>query len=67
MTDIYSVKNVATMKIVADGFDKKQDAKAKRDELCKEAWQKWSEKDNKDKNKPFPYVVTKGKEHPRLI
>ena len=49
MTDIYSVKNVATMKIVADGFDKKQDAKAKRDELCKEAWQKWSEKDNKDK------------------
>ena len=67
MTDIYSVKNVATKKIVADGFDKKQDAKAKRDELCKEAWQKWSEKDNKDKNKPFPYVVTKGKEHPRLI
>tara|TARA_Y100001937_G_scaffold101394_1_gene139069 strand:- start:1185 stop:1388 length:204 start_codon:yes stop_codon:yes gene_type:complete len=67
MTDIYSVKNVATMKIVADGFDKKQDAKAKRNELCKEAWQKWSEKDNKDKNKPFPYVVTKGKEHPRLI
>ena len=49
------------------GFDKKQDAKAKRNELCKEAWQKWSEKDNKDKNKPFPYVVTKGKEHPRLI
>mgnify|MGYP001475617509 FL=1 len=67
MTDIYSVKNVATMKIVADGFDKKQDAKAKRNELCKEAWQKWSEKDNKDKNKPFPYVVTKGKEHPKLI
>ena len=67
MTDIYSVKNVATMKIVADGFDKKQDAKAKRNELCKEAWQKWSEKDNKDKKKPFPYVVTKGKEHPRLI
>lgn len=67
MTDIYSVKNVATMKIVADGFDTKQDAKAKRNELCKEAWQKWSEKDNKDKNKPFPYVVTKGKEHPRLI
>ena len=67
MTDIYSVKNVATMKIVADGFDKKQDAKAKRNELCKEAWQKWSEKDNKDKNKPFPYVVTRGKEHPRLI
>ena len=67
MTDIYSVKNVATMKIVADGFDKKQAAKAKRNELCKEAWQKWSEKDNKDKNKPFPYVVTKGKEHPRLI
>ena len=67
MTDIYSVKNVATMKIVADGFDKKQDAKAKRNELCKEAWQKWSEKDKKDKNKPFPYVVTKGKEHPRLI
>ena len=67
MTDIYSVKNVATMKIVADGFDKKQDAKAKRNELCKEAWQKWSEKDNKDKNKPFPYVVTKGKEHPSLI
>ena len=67
MTDIYSVKNVATMKIVADGFDKKQDAKAKRNELCKEAWQKWSEKNNKDKNKPFPYVVTKGKEHPRLI
>ena len=67
MTDIYSVKNVATMKIVADGFDKKQDAKAKRNELCKEAWQKWSEKDNKDKNKPFPYVVTKGKEHPRLL
>jgi len=67
MTDIYSVKNVATMKIVADGFDKKQDAKAKRNELCKEAWQKWSEKDNKDKNKPFPYVVTKGKEHLKLI
>ena len=67
MTDIYSVKNVATMKIVADGFDKKQDAKAKRNELCKEAWQKWADKDNKDKNKPFPYVVTKGKEHPRLI
>ena len=67
MTDIYSVKNVATMKIVADGFDKKQDAKAKRNELCKEAWQKWSEKDNKDKNKPFPYVVTKGTAPPRLI
>ncbi len=69
MADIYSVKNINTNKIVETGFDKKADAKAKRDELCKTSHDKWTEKvkDDKDLAKPFPYIVTKGKEHPNSL
>ena len=69
MADIYSVKNTNTNKIVETGFDKKADAKAKRDELCKESHAKWKEKvkDDKDLAKPFRYIVTKGSEHPRVL
>lgn len=65
MADIYSVKSINTNKIVQTGFDKKADAKAKRDELCKDSHEKWAKKvkDDKDLEKPFPYIVTKGKEH----
>jgi hypothetical protein len=68
MADIYSVKNISTNKIVETGFDKKADAKAKRDELCKTSHDNWTKKvkDDKDLAKPFPYIVTKGKEHPKL-
>ena len=68
MANIYSVFNVHTRKVIAEGFDKKADAKAKRDELCKTSHDKWIEKvkDDKDLKKPFPYIVTKGKEHPKL-
>ena len=62
MTDIYSVKNVATMKIVADGFDKKQDAKALRNELNKPV----NEKKKAEQPFYFRYVVTMGQEHPRI-
>ena len=68
--DIYAVKYVTSDKVIAKGFEKKQDAKAKRNELCKGAHDKWAKKvkENKDEkkqiNKPFPYIVVKGKEHP---
>jgi len=67
MSDIYSVLNVNTNKIIESGFDKKADAKTKRNELCKEAWTKWSTKvkTEKDLKKPYPYIIVKGKEHPR--
>ena len=70
MKDIYAVKYVTSGKVISNGFDKKQDAKTKRNELCKGAHDKWAKKvkENKDEkkqiNKPFPYIVVKGKEHP---
>ena len=69
MADIYSVKNINTNKIVETGFDKKEDAKAKRNELCKDSHEKWEKKveTEKDLVKPFPYIVTKGKELPRVL
>ena len=69
MANKYSVKNVSTNKIVETGFEKKADAKAKRDELCKESHAKWTEKVKDDESlaKPFPYIVTKGTEHPRVL
>ena len=69
MADIYSVKNISTNKIVETGFDKKADAKAKRDELCKDSHDKWAKKvkEEKDLAKPFPYIVVKGSEHPRVL
>jgi len=68
MADIYSVFNVHTNKIVEAGFDKKADAKIKRDELCKDSHDKWFKKvkEEKDLRKPFPYIVIKGKEHPKM-
>ena len=50
MSDIYSVLNVNTNKIIESGFDKKADAKTKRNELCKEAWTKWSTKVKTEKD-----------------
>jgi len=69
MANIYSVFNTQTRKVIEEGFEKKADAKAKRDELCKESHAKWKEKvkDDKDLAKPFPYIVTKGSEHPRVL
>jgi len=68
MADIYSVKNVNTNKIIETGFDKKADAKVKRDELCKDSHEKWEKKVKTEEAlpKPFPYIVTKGTEHPRM-
>jgi hypothetical protein len=66
MKDIYAVKYVTSGKVISNGFDKKQDAKTKRNELCKGAHDRWAKKvkENKDLAKPFPYIVVKGKEHP---
>ena len=66
MKDIYAVKYVTSGKVISNGFDKKQDAKTKRNELCKGSHDKWAKKvkENKDLAKPFPYIVVKGKEHP---
>ena len=66
--DYYSVKSMTTNKVVESGFDKKADAKAKRNELCKDTWDKWnkSKKAEEKGEKPFPFTVTKGKDHPRL-
>ena len=68
MADIYSVKNVNTNKIIETGFDKKADAKTKRNELCKDSHEKWEKKVKTEEGlmKPFPYIVTKGKEHPKM-
>ena len=67
MADIYSVKNVNTNQIIAS-FDKKADAKTKRNELCKDSHEKWEKKvkTEEDLPKPFPYIVVKGTEHPRV-
>ena len=65
MADIYSVRSMATNKVVESGFEKKQDAKAVRNDLCKEAWDQWSKKDAEKRGpKPFPFTVTRGTEHP---
>ena len=68
MSDIYSVLNVNTNKIIETGFDKKADAKVKRNELCKDSHEKWEKKvkTEEDLRKPFPYIVVKGTEHPRV-
>ena len=65
--DIYSVKDTKVKKIVAVGFDNKMDAKDKRNELSKDAWDKWRKKlkENPQSPKPFPYIVVKGLDHPR--
>ena len=69
MANIYSVYNTHTRKDIEEGYDKKDDAKDKRDELCKESHAKWKQnvKDDKGLAKPFPYIVTKGSEHPRVL
>jgi hypothetical protein len=59
--DIYAVKSVATKKVVENGFDKKSDAKIRRNALCEKTWAKIKDK---KAPKPFPFIVTKGKEHP---
>tara|TARA_B100000123_G_scaffold174713_1_gene129742 strand:+ start:1225 stop:1434 length:210 start_codon:yes stop_codon:yes gene_type:complete len=65
MADIYAVRSMATNKVVQSGFEKKADAKAHRNELCKEEWAKWSKKAEKDRGpKPFPFTITRGTEHP---
>ena len=66
--DIYNVKNVNTKKVVKVGFDNKMDAKEHRNELSKKTWDKWKKKlkDKPDTPKPFPYIVVKGKEHPKF-
>jgi|TARA_B110000495_G_C23001638_1_gene591207 hypothetical protein len=58
--DVYAVKQVSTKKIIESGFTKKSDAKLARNALCESVWQKLK----KDAVKPFPFIVTKGKEHP---
>tara|TARA_B100000959_G_C14961799_1_gene616091 strand:- start:249 stop:497 length:249 start_codon:yes stop_codon:yes gene_type:complete len=68
--DIYNVKNVATKKVVKVGFDNKMDAKDERNKLSEKVWEKYNKKykgvPEKDKpQKPFPYIVVKGKEHPK--
>ncbi len=65
--DIYAVKSVATEKVVENGFDKKSDAKIRRNALCEKTWEKFNKKYKGIKEKPakpFPFIVTKGKEHP---
>ena len=64
MKDIYAVKYVKSDKVIDNGFEKKQDAKAKRNELCKKVHEKWEQKKGDKGMKPFPYIVVKGKEHP---
>tara|TARA_Y100000758_G_C15674528_1_gene283399 strand:+ start:243 stop:491 length:249 start_codon:yes stop_codon:yes gene_type:complete len=68
--DIYNVKNVATKKVVKVGFDNKMDAKDERNKLSEKIWEKYNKKykgvAEKDKPaKPFPFIVVKGKEHPK--
>ena len=60
MSDIYSVLDTHTGKIEKAGFDKKQDAKAVRNELNK------PNKDKKEEKPSFRFVVTKGKDHPNF-
>ena len=62
MSDIYSVLDTQTGKIEKAGFDKKQDAKAVRNELNKAV----NEKKKKDDPFIFRFVVTKGKDHPNF-
>ena len=50
MADIYAVRSMATNKVVQSGFEKKADAKAHRNELCKESWDKWSKKDEEKRD-----------------
>jgi len=64
--DIYSVKDTKVKKIVAVGFDNKMDAKDKRNQLSKDVWENWEKKrkDHPDAEKPLPYIVVKGQDHP---
>jgi|TARA_B100000941_G_C28220565_1_gene406470 hypothetical protein len=62
MADIYSVIDTKTGKIEKSGFDKKKDAKALRNELNMPV----NEKKKADQPFYFRYVVTMGKEHPRI-
>jgi len=66
--DIYSVKSVSAKKVVEKGFDKKMDAKAVRNKLSEKTWEKFNKKykGTKEKpEKPFPFIVIKGKDHPK--
>lgn len=66
--DIYNVKNVATKKVVKVGFDNKMDAKDERNKLSEKIWEKFNKKYKGVKEKPakpFPFIVVKGKEHPK--
>ncbi|MDP7365694.1 MAG: hypothetical protein QGH83_00330 [Candidatus Pacebacteria bacterium] len=65
--DIYNVYSVISKKVVEVGFDKKMDAKDKRNELSAKTWKKWKKKkkDHPEIAKPFPYIIVKGKEHPK--
>ena len=62
MADIYSVIDTKNGTIEKAGFDKKQDAKAVRNELNKPV----NEKRKKDDPFIFRFVVTKGKDHPNF-
>ena len=63
MADIWSVVvDTKTGKIEKSGFDKKQDAKALRNELNKPV----NEKKKAEQPFYFRYVVTMGQEHPRI-
>ena len=62
MADIYTVIDTKTGKIEKAGFDKKQDAKTLRNELNKPV----NEKNKKDQPFYFRFVVSKGKDHPRI-
>ncbi len=62
MADIWSVVDTKTNKIEKAGFDKKQDAKALRNELNKPL----NEKNKADDPFYYRYVVSKGQEHPRI-
>jgi len=62
MADIWSVVDTKTNKIEKAGFDKKQDAKALRNELNKPL----NEENKADDPVYYRYVVSKGQEHPRI-
>ena len=66
--DIYNVYSVTSKKVVEVGFDKKMDAKAVRNKLSEKTWEKFNKKYKGIKEKPakpFPYIIVKGKEHPK--
>ena len=65
MANIYAVRSMATNKGGQSSFEKKADANAYPNELCKGRWAKLAKKAEKDRGpKPFPFTITRGSEHP---